>query len=62
MENNECNKKDIVVKRINKLKKLGAGDEECYECLGINVTSIVICYKCIALTPAFEKAVSNLIK
>lgn len=46
--------------RMLKLKTLGAGDEQCADCLRLqspDLNSIGDCKKCIELTPAFSAQV-----
>ena len=51
-----------IEKRISDLKKLGAGDGQCIECLNMKIEPISVCKKCIKDTPAFTDAMNNLCK
>lgn len=39
--------------RLIRLQKLGAGDEQCVECLSLGVHDFEVCQRCIAVTPEF---------
>lgn len=52
-----------IGRRIYELKKLGAGDQQCEDCLHSqfpNIGSIDVCKKCIADMPAFTALVNGL--
>lgn len=45
-----------IEKRIVELKALGAGDDECRQCLDLSINPMSICRSCIAHTQAFNIA------
>jgi hypothetical protein len=50
----------VIEQRLLKLKKLGAGDEQCADCLRLqapNMNALSDCKKCIEQTPAFTAQV-----
>lgn len=54
---------ETIEQRLLKLKDLGAGDEQCADCLhsqAPNMNGINVCKKCIADTPAFTALVNGL--
>lgn len=49
--------------RIEALKKLGAGDMQCAECLAyFGLPKMDVCRECIAATPAFTEAMAKIVK
>ena len=56
---------ETIEQRLVKLKVLGAGDEQCSDCLhsqAPNIGGIEVCKKCIADTPAFTELMTNLME
>lgn len=56
---------ETIEQRLLKLKDLGAGDEQCSDCLHSQtpgMAGIDACKKCIADTPALSDLVNGLIK
>lgn len=54
-----------IGRRIFDLKNLGAGDQQCEDCLRSqypNIGSISECKKCIAETPAFSELVCEFLE
>lgn len=52
-----------IERRLHKLKELGAGDEQCADCLrsqAPGMEGIEVCRKCITDTPAFTALVQGL--
>lgn len=50
---------ESIEERMKKLKPLGAGDEQCAECLSYGVQDISVCRRCIADAPAFTEVVAR---
>ncbi len=53
---------ETIEDRIDELKHLGAGDEQCRECLEMSMEPISICRKCIADTPEFSRVVRQIME
>lgn len=47
--------------QIEELKKLGAGDKQCVECLLIAPSSMDACRQCIKETPGFTAAIKQFV-
>lgn len=54
---------DTANQRLKKLKTLGAGDEQCADCLlYFGVRSMRVCRQCIAAAPAFTEAIAKVMQ
>lgn len=51
-----------IDERLAKLKRLGAGDSMCEDCLSIKIDPIAVCKKCIENTPDFTEIMNRLCK
>lgn len=50
-----------IEKRLEQLKAIGAGDEQCSDCMSIGgVPVMATCKQCIADTPAFTELIGRL--
>jgi hypothetical protein len=52
----------IITRRIDELQRLGAGDEQCKECLEMSIEPMTVCRKCISDTPEFRRAVRSIME
>jgi hypothetical protein len=53
---------ETIEDRIDELQHLGAGDEQCQECLEISMEPMAVCRKCIADTPEFSRVVRSIME
>ena len=51
-----------IEERLAELKPLGAGDEQCAECLAMKIEPMNVCKQCIADTPAFTELVNSMMR
>lgn len=48
---------ETIEDRLDELQHLGAGDEQCRECLEMSIEPMSVCRKCISDTPEFSRVV-----
>ena len=53
---------ETIEDRIDELQHLGAGDEQCRECLEMSMEPMAACRKCIADTPEFSRVVRSIME
>ena len=53
---------ETIEDRIDELQHLGAGDEQCRDCLEMSMEPMSICRKCIADTPEFSLVVRSIME
>lgn len=53
---------ETIEDRIDELQHLGAGDEQCRECLEISFEPMKVCRKCISDTPEFTSVVRSIME
>ncbi len=53
---------ETIEDRIDELQYLGAGDEQCRDCLEMSMEPMSVCRKCIADTPEFSLIVRSIME